>query len=67
MSINLRGMFLCSQAFMGRMISQRFGRIINVSSIWGLSGASCEVLYSTSKVALTLLRRPLRRSLPHQA
>src|SRR5690606_38284186 len=49
MNINLKGMFLVTQAFMDRMVSRRFGRIINVSSIWGLTGASCEVLYSTAK------------------
>ncbi|MCT1398677.1 3-oxoacyl-ACP reductase FabG [Virgibacillus sp. LDC1] len=63
MSINLRGMFLCSQAFMGRMISQRFGRIINVSSIWGLSGASCEVLYSTSKGGVNAFTKALAKEL----
>ena len=35
MAINLKGTFLCTQEMMPHMISQRYGRIINVSSIWG--------------------------------
>lgn len=63
MSVNLRGTFLCTQAFMGRMVSQRFGRIINVSSVWGISGASCEVLYSTSKGGLNAFTKALAKEL----
>ncbi|WP_219838832.1 elongation factor P 5-aminopentanone reductase [Paenibacillus sp. R14(2021)] len=63
MDINLKGMFLCTQLFMPAMISQRFGRIINVSSIWGLSGASCEVLYSTSKGGMNAFTKALAKEL----
>ncbi len=63
MSVNLKGMFLCTQAFMSAMISQRYGRIINVSSIWGLSGASCEVLYSTAKGGMNAFTKALAKEL----
>jgi len=63
MDVNLKGMFLVTQAFMGRMVSQRFGRIINVSSIWGLTGASCEVLYSTAKGGMNAFTKALAKEL----
>ncbi|MBP3965191.1 MULTISPECIES: elongation factor P 5-aminopentanone reductase [Paenibacillus] len=63
MNVNLKGMFLCTQLFMPAMISQRFGRIINVSSIWGMSGASCEVLYSTSKGGMNAFTKALAKEL----
>lgn len=63
MAVNLKGMFLCSQLFMPHMIAQRYGRIINVSSVWGLSGASCEVLYSTTKGGMNAFTKALAKEL----
>ncbi|MBO2944138.1 3-oxoacyl-ACP reductase FabG [Paenibacillus sp. F411] len=63
MAVNLKGLFLCAQAFMGRMVSQRYGRIINVSSVWGQSGAACEVLYSTSKGGVNAFTKALAKEL----
>ncbi|MGG1516781.1 SDR family oxidoreductase [Paenibacillus oryzisoli] len=63
MNVNLKGVFLCSQAFVPAMISQKFGRIINVSSIWGISGASCEVAYSTAKGGLNAFTKALAKEL----
>jgi 3-oxoacyl-[acyl-carrier protein] reductase len=63
MSVNLKGMFLCTQAFMHPMITGKYGRIINVSSIWGLSGASCEVLYSTAKGGVNAFTKALAKEL----
>jgi len=63
MAVNLKGMFLCTQIFMPHMVNQRFGRIINVSSIWGLSGASCEVLYSTTKGGVNAFTKALAKEL----
>lgn len=63
MAINLKGTFLCTQAFMPYMIAQKYGRIINVSSIWGLSGASCEVLYSTTKGGVNAFTKALAKEL----
>ena len=43
------------------MIHEKRGKIINVSSIWGLTGASCEVHYSTSKAALIGMTKALAK------
>lgn len=63
MNINLKGSFLISQQFMKPMIRQKYGRIINVSSIWGISGASCEVLYSTTKGGINAFTKALAKEL----
>lgn len=63
MSVNLKGMFLATQLFMPNMIAQRYGRIINVSSVWGMSGASCEVLYSTTKGGMNAFTKALAKEL----
>ncbi|MGN7760327.1 elongation factor P 5-aminopentanone reductase [Paenibacillus sp. 22594] len=63
MAVNLKGTFLCSQIFMPYMVSQRYGRIINVSSIWGISGASCEVAYSASKGGVNAFTKALAKEL----
>lgn len=63
MDVNLKGMFLCTQLFMDAMIRQKYGRIINVSSVWGLSGASCEVVYSTAKGGVNAFTKALAKEL----
>ncbi len=50
--VNVKGAYNCTQAVLPHMIHNKYGRIINISSIWGISGASCEVHYSASKSAL---------------
>jgi 3-oxoacyl-[acyl-carrier protein] reductase len=50
--VNVFGTFNCTRTFLPHMISQKFGRIVNISSIWGQVGASCEVHYSASKSAI---------------
>ena len=49
---NVNGMFYCVRRALPAMISQKWGRIINISSMWGQVGASCEVHYSASKAAV---------------
>jgi 3-oxoacyl-[acyl-carrier protein] reductase len=51
-SLHLTGAFLCSKAVLPHMIQQRFGRIINISSVWGEVGGANEVAYSTVKAGL---------------
>lgn len=51
-SVNVGGAFHCTQAVLGNMVSRKQGSIINISSMWGQVGASCEVHYSSSKAAL---------------
>jgi 3-oxoacyl-[acyl-carrier protein] reductase len=62
-NVNLKGTFLTSQIFMERMIQLKYGRIINVSSIWGISGASCEVVYSTTKGGINAFTKALAKEL----
>ena len=45
---NLSSVFYCCRQAIPPMVSKRSGKIINISSMWGLSGASCEVAYSAS-------------------
>lgn len=49
---NLCGTMNCSRAVLPAMINQKSGCIINISSIWGQCGASCEVDYSASKAGI---------------
>ncbi len=52
MNTSVTAAFLYSKAVLSQMIKKKRGRIINISSVWGLVGASCEVHYSTAKAAL---------------
>ena len=52
MNTSVTGAFLYSKAVLPHMINQKWGRIINISSVWGLVGSSCEVHYSTAKAAI---------------
>ncbi|GIO36097.1 3-oxoacyl-ACP reductase [Paenibacillus antibioticophila] len=63
MAVNLKGVYLCSQTFMPYMIAQRFGRIINVSSVWGITGGSCEVVYSAAKGGVNAFTKALAKEL----
>ena len=51
-NVNVNGVFNCTQQVLPKMISNHSGKIINISSIWGMVGASCEVAYSASKSAI---------------
>lgn len=49
---NLKSMFLVTKAVLPHMIHEKKGAILNISSIWGMVGASCEVHYSTAKAGV---------------
>lgn len=49
---NLTSMFLCSRKVIPSMVRRKAGSIINISSMWGVQGASCEVAYSASKAGV---------------
>ena len=51
-SINLRGAFLCTKAVLRPMIKQRWGRIVNVSSVSGVMGGAGQANYSAAKAGL---------------
>lgn len=61
LDINLRGTLNCSRAFLPAMIRERSGTIINISSMWGQCGASCEVDYSASKAGVIGLTKALAK------
>lgn len=50
--VNIKGIFNCTQVALKSMIRNHYGKIINISSILGISGSSCEVPYSASKAAV---------------
>lgn len=58
---NLKSVFNCSKNALKFMLSQKSGNIINISSIWGNAGASCEVIYSASKGAVNTLTKALAK------
>ena len=60
-SINVDGAFLYTKAVLGDMIKNHFGRVINVSSMWGIVGSSCEVCYSATKAALIGMTKALAK------
>ncbi len=63
MDVNLKGVFNCCQSVLPSMLERKNGSIINVSSIWGITGASCEVHYSAAKAAVVGLTRALAKEL----
>ncbi|MBR6500210.1 MAG: SDR family oxidoreductase [Firmicutes bacterium] len=63
MDTNIKGMYLCCKEALPDMISEKDGAIVNISSIWGQVGASCEVHYSASKAAVIGLTKALAKEL----
>lgn len=61
MKVNLTGNFLLTQALLPYMISQRWGRIIHISSLGGIQGAAGTIAYSTTKTALCGMSRALAK------
>lgn len=50
--VNIKGMYLTTHRFIKEMIRAHMGSIINISSVWGIEGGSCEVHYAASKSAV---------------
>ena len=63
LAVNLGGARNTIRAVLPRMISEKAGCIVNISSIWGLRGASCEVAYACTKAAIIALTRSLASEL----
>ena len=61
--VNVTGAFLYSKCAIPEMLKKKRGRIINISSMWGLVGSSCEVLYSSTKSALIGMTKALAKEL----
>ncbi len=62
-SKNLISAVVCAREAARYMISEHFGRIVNISSVWGICGSSCEVLYSASKAGIIGLTKALAKEL----
>lgn len=60
---NLKGAFNCSHNVVKHMLEKGCGTIINVSSMWGNVGASCEVIYSASKGGINSFTKALAKEL----
>lgn len=60
---NLTGVFNCSRAAVKYMVNQKSGSIVNISSMWGQVGASCEVHYSAAKAGVIGLTQALAKEL----
>ena len=59
--VDVKGVFHCCQCALPHMIHQKRGKIINISSMWGQVGASCEVHYSAAKAAVIGLTKALAK------
>lgn len=60
-AVNVRGAFLCCRGVLPDMVRKKRGSIVNLSSMWGVTGGSCEAPYSASKAALIGLTKALAR------
>jgi 3-oxoacyl-[acyl-carrier protein] reductase len=63
MGVNLKGVFNCSREAQRYMVKEKRGAIVNISSIWGEVGASCETLYSASKAGVIGFTKALAKEL----
>jgi 3-oxoacyl-[acyl-carrier protein] reductase len=62
-AVNVDGAYHCCRAAVPHMVRQKKGCIINISSVWGVRGASCEAAYSAAKAAIIGLTRALAKEL----
>lgn len=62
-AVNVGGVFHCVRAVLPAMLSKQCGCILNVSSMWGQVGASCEVAYSATKGAIIAMTKALCQEL----
>ena len=61
MGTNLTGTFNCTRRAIPSMLRSKHGRIVNISSVWGQTGASCEAVYSASKAGIIGLTKALAK------
>ena len=63
LDVNLTGAYNCLKFAIPPMVNRKSGGVINVSSVWGIHGASCEAAYSSTKAAIVGLTRSLAKEL----
>ena len=61
--VNLTSVFNCCKLAIPYMVRQKQGKIVNVSSVWGVVGASCETAYSATKGGINALTKALAKEL----
>ncbi len=59
--VNLKGVINCCKAVLPHMIERKNGKIINISSVWGLTGGACESIYSATKAGVIGLTKALAK------
>ena len=62
-AVNVDGVFHCTQCALPHMLRAKRGNVINISSVWGMVGASCEAGYAASKAAVIGLTKSLAKEL----
>jgi len=62
-AVNVDGVFHCTQHALPHMLQEKQGGIVNISSVWGVSGASCEAAYAATKAAVIGLTKSLAKEL----
>lgn len=63
LNVNLNSVYNFCYTVVPYMVRKKAGKIINISSVWGLVGASCEVAYSTTKGAINAFSKALAKEL----
>ena len=63
LDVNLTGTFNCIKLFSPDMVNKKCGSIVNISSMWGVTGGSCEAAYSASKAGIIGLTKALAKEL----
>lgn len=63
LGVHLKGTFNCIQAVAPHMIEKGYGKIVNLSSVWGKSGAVAEIAYSSAKAGIIGLTKSVAREL----
>lgn len=63
LSVNLKSVYLCTQGVIKNMLSNKSGKIINISSIWGVTGGACEVHYSAAKAGIIGFTKALAKEM----
>lgn len=65
--VNLKSVYLCTQGVIKHMLSNKRGKIINISSIWGVTGGACEVHYSAAKAGIIGFTKALAKEMSPSA
>lgn len=61
--VNMKGIYNVTRAVIPSMVHKKSGKILNISSMWGVTGGSCEVCYSASKAAVIGFTKALAKEL----